>query len=204
MKSLNFAGIAAAIFLAASTVASAAPTLSFSGLNQAQIEALTPVANIAPTSTTGNYFNNVIGNQFNGGGGLIARSPWEGTSHQNTDGVFSSVQGGSSATFEFDKVQTGLSMIWGSPDSYNDLVITLLGGGGTYTINGNDVKGPSGILASLVGVTNVAFQKIVLTSGSNAFEFANLKTTPVPIPAGALLLVTAVGGLALVRRRKSA
>ncbi|MBG6178689.1 hypothetical protein IWQ55_006555, partial [Labrenzia sp. EL_208] len=58
--------------------------------------------------------------------------------------------------------------------------------------------------ASLVGVTNVAFQKIVLTSGSNAFEFANLKTTPVPIPAGALLLVTAVGGLALVRRRKSA
>lgn len=189
------------MLIAASAAANAA--VSFVGLSTSDLSALTPVANAAPAATTGTYFDNVAGNQYAPGGSIIARSPWLFSSN-SAGGVYSSVQAGSSATFEFDEVQTGMSLIWGSPDDYNDLIITLFGGGGTTVINGADVQGPVGILASLVTITDVLFEKVTFTSGKNAFEFANLTTsTSVPLPAGILLMVTALGGLVLVRRKSA-
>lgn len=200
VKYVRAAVVGAALVVA--PVAANAASVSFTGLSVADLDALTPVTSISPTSTTGVYFDNVTGNQFSGST-LISRSPWEDSIHEAT-GEFSSVQGGATATFTFATAQTALNLIWGSPDSYNDITITLLGGGGVDVINGTEVQGPTGILASSVEITDVLFTTVVFDSGSsNAFEFANLTTTPVPLPAGMLLMGTALAGFAVMRRRKS-
>jgi hypothetical protein len=40
-------------------------------------------------------------------------------------------------------------------------------------------------------------------NGSNAFEFSNITTTPVPLPASGLLLIGGLGALVARSRRKS-
>lgn len=205
------AAIVAGVLSISAGLASAA-TVNFTALTTADLDAMIPEANITPTSTSPVFLDNVVGNQFNSGGSLIARSVWEDTIHEAT-GQFSSVQRNASATFMFADVQTSLNLIWGSPDDYNDITITLVGSGGSVVVNGADVQGPVGILASSVEITDVAFTTVLFEASNNAFEFANLTTTspgsnnplpPVPLPAGMLLMGTALAGFGLMsRRRKS-
>lgn len=199
-KNLIVSAIAAGALSISAGIASAA-TLTFSGLTTADLNAMTPIANISPTSTTPVYLDNIVGNQYNGSGDIISRSPWEGSIHEAT-GMFSSVQAGGSVTFTFTDVQYGIDLIWGSPDSYNDLTITLTGAGGTHVVNGSNVQGPVGILASMVSVTDVFFKTVTFESSSNAFEFANLTTSTVPLPAGMLMMGTAIAGFGVMRRRR--
>lgn len=112
----------------------------------------------------------------------------------------------SPAVLAFAKTMTALSLLWGSPDSYNYLEFWLDGAkvatvngkkdvnGGTPTNNGPDAS---------VKVSSLTFDTVKFYSkGDNAFEFANV-AAQVPVPAAGLMLVSAVGGLAALRRRKA-
>ncbi|MEM9844571.1 MAG: VPLPA-CTERM sorting domain-containing protein [Pseudomonadota bacterium] len=197
---LSLAAIVAGVTTSFAGMATAA-TVSFVGLSTADLDALTPASNPLASSTTGTVLENITGNQPTPTPPLTARSPWEGSAFELT-GEYTSVQSSSSATFTFAGKQSGLELIWGSPDSFNDLTITLFTSGTETVINGSAVQGPSGILASSVVITDVVFETIKFESGQNAFEFANLSTTPVPLPAGMLLMGTALAGFGVMRRRR--
>ena len=200
-------GLAAALAFTISPATAATITVSATLPTKA-------IANPNPTATgstgavnppgTPAYYNNVVGNQFTNDK-MVARSPWEDTDLFAT-GVYSSVSQNSFAIFDFDKLQTGFSLVWGSPDTWNNLLIELISGGNVATINGVQMVPPgvSGLKAVLLTVTNVEFDRLKLTSDQNAFEFANLTATPVPLPAAAWMLIAGVGGLVALGRRRRA
>jgi hypothetical protein len=146
----------------------------------------------------------------------VYRSPFEDAATPGT-GVgnwaslqYTSVQGGGQAIYNFvgTTAATDLSLIWGSPDSYNTIAF-YSGKNGTGTlidqITGSALLNPPGAdgLGHQFVVLNPgqAFGSIVLSSSANAFEFANLTTTPLP---GALVLFGSVlaGAGACMRRRR--
>jgi hypothetical protein len=164
----------------------------------------TPTASVAnpfatSTSGPGTVFENISGSVP-----ALYRSPWEGTSVDVATGLFTSVSGNSEATYVFSRA-TSVSFLWGSPDIYNDFDIILSGGGGVETVNGISISPPLGIGQQYVTLSDVGiFSSVTFRSGLNAFEFANLTTTPVPLPAAAPLLLAGVGALSILRRRRKA
>jgi hypothetical protein len=168
---------------------------------------------LAPTSFTGNFRLNFVGSDLDG---TIpnSRSPWEqyaGTGPGTIGGArYNSVSGGGTATYLFSAPRTLLSLMWGSPDDYNKLEIWN-GGSLVETIFGDNmaITSDPGFVAARqfvnVIITGVTYDKIVFASSTDAFEFANLNAVPVPVPAGILLMATAVaGGVALRRQRARA
>ena len=157
-------------------------------------------ANPFADDITGTVFENYVGS-VNG----VRRSPWQNSSvdEDAVDSFYTSVSGNSSATYNFDEDMGSISFVWGSPDTYNDLDIILSSGTETVTINGAQAFGTPGLLAEYVTITDVgAFDSVTFRSGSNAFEFANLSTTVVPLPAALPLLLVGVAGLGMVGRRR--
>lgn len=195
----------AATALALIPAASFATTVSSTQLTGANLDSITPFANPAFTTADPGVVENV--NTSIGGTRL---SPWTGST-VNSGGLFSSVPGGNTATYQFTQVQKALSFIWGSPDTYNTLTLTLGGDlvaqvipGGTPTgpgVSGNAPLAPqSG--AWLFTADNTRFDGVSFFSGANAFEIANFQTTPIPLPAAGWLLLTALGGVGLMSRRR--
>ena len=97
-----------------------------------------------------------------------------------------------------------------SPDSfaggYNSIAF-LKDGVAFDFITGSSVTGCCGgnVANSQVTVTaSSAFNSFEMRSSRAAFEYANLQVAAVPLPAGGLLLIGAMGGLAALRRRKAA
>ncbi|GAB4518147.1 MAG: hypothetical protein Tsb0019_18170 [Roseibium sp.] len=187
--------------ISAMPVAANAITVDFVALTTTtlgeQTAEVDPLGGLTPSSSSG--FNALLTASVSG----QYRSPWQGSSNDGAN--YASVQAGGFVEFVFTQLQDSVSLIWGSPDTYNDLVITLIGDT-TETVNGSQVFGTSGILASLVTITDVSFNKLRFESGRNAFEFANLKTTAVPLPAALPLLAGGLGilGFAGWRRKKAA
>jgi hypothetical protein len=104
-----------------------------------------------------------------------------------------------------------LNFLWGSIDGYNGIELYSGGVLGTLldTITNADIDPSStenaGTGASYVSIFSAdAFDTVVFTSSSNAFELANVTVSAVPLPAGVLMMGTALAGFGVMRRRKKA
>ena len=128
---------------------------------------------------------------------------------------YDAVQGNSSGYVNVDPTSMSMTMLWGSPDSYNTISFcTGAGGGGSCTVGA--------YVPSVLPITyghdlitfnaDFAFASILFSSGQNALEFANLTVSPnnaqpAPLPAALPLFAGGLGVLGLLswrRKRKSA
>jgi hypothetical protein len=158
----------------------------------------------------------------------VYRSPFENVNSSPgatalTDGGFgignwaslpyTSVQGGGTATYNFAPSNM-LSILWGSPDSYNTLTFYSGqngGGNALYTLTGSALELQT-YGHDLVDFTMTGgyFQSVVLTSSVNAFEFADLQagllTTiqGTPVPAALPLFASGIGLAGLFGWRRKA
>ena len=155
-----------------------------------------PYTSPVPTTFTGTVFTNLTTSL-----GGVYRSPFEGTSAPNS--LFTSVEGDATATFNLSG--NVLSLIWGSPDTYNQLkFFSGVNGGGTLldTILGSTINPANGTGFSYVTVSGIGnFNSVVLDNvpNSNAFEVSTFAVSSVPLPAslplfgGALLALAGFG-----------
>lgn len=173
---------------------------------------ITPNAKVAQGSQSGVYAAPVL----SGGQGALFGNPIG-----NPDGVDTtpyltsgrtSDQG--SITMLFSGPQQYLGLLWGSVDAYNTLAFYL---GTTLidTVTGTQVIGvgqatgnqsASGTVYVNINTTS-AFDRVVATSTSFAFEFDNVAYNTTPVPDGgttAALLGLAFTGLGFVARRRHA
>jgi hypothetical protein len=135
--------------------------------------------------------------------------------------AYSSIQAGASATYDFASTHT-LSILWGSPDSYNTLTF-LSGNTVVGSITGTSETGivsgdPLGILTyghDQITFTDAGgtFDSVILSSTTNAFEFADLTVGggrftplggqfPTPLPGALPLFASGLGAMGLFRWRK--
>jgi hypothetical protein len=105
------------------------------------------------------------------------------------------------ATLSFTVDQKSLTFLWGSPDGFNTLVFSL-DGAEVGSFVGSAVTPPASAGSSLVTFAGRFDQISFGSSPNNAFEFASITTTPVPLPAGVVLMLSGLGGLGLMRRRR--
>ena len=158
------------------------------------------------------------------------RSPFENTSsgpgNPNGNGgnvltgydslAYTSIEANSSATYSFGRQDFSLSLLWGSPDDYNTLsfyegstlLASITGAALEIQTYGHDqvtldVLGPSGSI--------VDFNSVVLSSGQNAFEFADLQAlgaatgsfAGTPLPSTWAMLIAGLVGLGFFGHRGS-
>ena len=159
---------------------------------------------LSPTTTVGTVYENLttsVKNKY--------RSPWQGTLLDGT-GSYTSVQKSSYASYILDKGHSSVEFMWGSVDNYNGLEFYYQGSwvdalyGDDAALDGVN-KGLGFIVASVIA--NGVFDEVRFTSGSNAFEYANLTVSAVPLPAAFPLYgagLALIGFIGWRKRRKAA
>lgn len=193
----TFIGLAGAAILFVAPAQSAIVTMSL----------LEPVADIGvplATTTNGTVYQNVTGSI-----GGVRRSPWENTSIPG--GTYTSVSGGSFASYVLDAAISSFSFMWGSVDTYNTIKFFKDG-----IETGEQIVGQDGINAGAPARTGFGiatiftdneFNEIRFLSGGNAFEYANLNVSAVPLPAALPLYgagLAVMGFIGWRKRRKAA
>lgn len=117
--------------------------------------------------------------------------------------------GGVTATLNFASGISAVSFLWGSPDTYNSLIVNTNGGSKTFTAAqlGLDPTG-NGNVANYVNFKATgpasAITSLTFVSSSAAFEFANVSAVPEPGTYAMLLSGLAAVGFVTRRRRAQA
>jgi hypothetical protein len=128
-----------------------------------------------------------------------------------TGAFYETVLGGGQATLTSLKGMKKFSFYMGSPDDWNHVTLTFIGGGSPTVLNGTDIWGgsPPGNGDQSLGFTvtytfDTAVNQIVFSSDRNAFEFDKLAALAVPEPAtwGLMILGFAGVGAALRSHRR--
>jgi hypothetical protein len=140
--------------------------------------------------------------------------PWAGTPNgkpgktQNYTSVAPKGKDNGVAEYVFQNSFRKLSFVWGTPDKYNTVNFYRTGAGLIDTVVG--FGDGSNIALPKVAVTDIGdglgFDRVEFVSTGTAFEYANLvasQPAPVPVPAAGLLLLTALGAVSLMRKRKT-
>lgn len=197
------------MFALASVAPAAAATVTYTD-NLPGVAVSNPLATSATTFGALNrptvLSENVTGTVTN-----ARRSPWDALNSpvdfMDRSAFYSAVQNGT-AYFDLGGVWGGLSFVWGTPGPQNVLQL-FLGTSSQLIITGAaavvDPTRPTNNAnySRMTTITDVRFDRITFTAGNPAFEFANLTIAAVPLPAGGLLLLGALGGLMVLRRRSA-
>jgi hypothetical protein len=128
---------------------------------------------------------------------------------------YETVSAGGTATLTSLLGLRQFSFYMGSPDTFNQMVLTFTGAGGTQTLNGTQIWGgaPPGDGNQSNGFTVTytfapdAVNMIQFNSSQNAFEFDTLGGIAVPEPASWALMLGGfglAGGMLRAMRRKAA
>jgi hypothetical protein len=164
--------------------------LTSAGLNGGATASLTPGTTILPAGT------NVSGASFSPAG-AVGNYLAVGQSNGTT-----------SSTLNFGTGVSQLSFLWGSPDTYNTLLVTtndgtmvapIIPGGGLITANSDASFAQYIDFTTTLGtlITSVTFE-----STSNAFEAANFAVTAVPEASTWAMIVLGFLGVGFVAYRK--
>ena len=208
-----------------------AVTVTISSQDDSDFKTL-PGSSVSPLTSqkTGTVYFNEYGSvpndyrspfeNANAGYGGVYNSGNGGYQQPNFDLLpYTSVQADSTATYTFTSLETSLSLLWGSPDSYNYIAF-FSGPNGTGSPEG--VIGGGALLLQTYGHDQVTlnlggltFDSVVFSSiGSNAFEFANLQATggsldqpvnplqPTPLPAALPLFAGGLGIIGFIARSR--
>lgn len=207
IKSVALAGA----FVAASAVAASALTIEYDNSPDLSLYAGSST-DLAPGTEWFTGFEPAV---VSGSESGEYRSPFEGSAYADADffTVGSPAPNEANAAFlTFNTARTMLSLLWGSIDAYNGLIF-FNGDAEVAQVGGQDVlnagANPEGLEAVFVSISGIGkFDSVLFISDyleqgdiRPAFEFSNVAA--VPLPAGGVLLLTALGGLAIARRRKS-
>lgn len=156
------------------------------------------------TSTTGTVFQGATGSVS-----YLRRSPWDTIPAMADTGTYTSVSGDSTATYELTSAINSFSFMWGSVDDYNHLEFWN-DGAWLGMLSGSDaqlVGAPKAVEWVNATITlDMLFDEVRFISGTNAFEYANLGLSVVPLPAALPLYGAGLAVLGFMgwRRRKAA
>jgi hypothetical protein len=139
------------------------------------------------------------------------RSPWQALNSLVDPTLASSVYSAirspnltlASAFFNFATDRSGLNFVWGTPGKQNRIEL-FLDGVLQFSLTGALAQNTTGGLSVLIDISDVRFDQLVFSADKRALEYANLAAVAaVPLPAGGLLLLGTLGGIAALRRRKA-